>query len=202
MDPFTCKKKAHDIIAATATKRSCTGVGDCPQSRVGVNCRLIEDRGAARYVASHAMQSADVIIPHRLSVERLAVLGASAAQPHEAAGPYAKASSLKRWFRTTQINLCQPLLRMASSMDAASSRMLAIDAGERVLAAARQVQSWYLLHRRAMSFNECRHDKMDAYALIAAASLLRRGMKMVRGVMWASRGYHTSEKQQSQKLRA
>lgn len=35
----------------------------------------------------------------------------------------------------------------------------------------------------------------DWYSLIAAASHLRRGTKTVRGVMWARRGYQTSERQ-------
>ena len=90
VDPFACEKKAHDIITAMATKRTRAGVGDCPQSRVGVNSGLVEDRSASGYVSSHALQSADVVIPHCLSVEWLAVLGASAAQTHEAAGPDAK----------------------------------------------------------------------------------------------------------------
>jgi hypothetical protein len=37
----------------------------------------------------------------------------------------------------------------------------------------------------------------SAYALIAAASLLRNGMKTVRGVNWASRGYQTSARKPS-----
>ena len=46
-----------------------------------------------------------------------------------------------------------------------------------------------------------RSGKEMAYALIATASHLRKGMKRVRGVIWASRGYHTSNTRVSYSVR-
>lgn len=61
-------------------------MGDGPQSRVGINCGLVEGRVAAGHVvARYALQSADVVVPYGLSVKRFPVLRASAAKAHEAA---------------------------------------------------------------------------------------------------------------------
>jgi hypothetical protein len=91
VDPLAGKQQAHDVIAAAATEGARTCVGDCPQASVGCNSGLVEGRCsvtvAVGKMSCKLLQSANVVIPNRLAVERLSILWAPAAQAHKAAVP-------------------------------------------------------------------------------------------------------------------